>query len=487
MDGVSCDFSTQEELFKQKVIEKEKKSEEKKSVPKEICLLDQKRSLNVNIFLKQFKRPIEEILQMIKDGNNQDFGIDRLKCLKKMLPDSSEIETFKSFDGDKSKLGNAEKFFMGILNVKKYELRIDAMIFKDEFATNRDALKPQIDVLQKTIDDLRHSELLPELLNLILKVGNFLNYGSHAGNAQGFKISSLLKLTDTRANKPRMNLMHYIVEVIEKEKKELLSFPETIPDIDQACRATIDNVEGEVNVLKASITKLQNGLDKADEDIKNQFKSTVEAAFEVVKRFEESCKDIRSSETDFANYLCEDVKKFKLEEVLNIFKQFCDNINTAKKENEQFKIQEKKRLERERKKKEMEEKQKQKGEKMKTKKPSVIEPEETCIVDRLMDEIRNGFPLKKRKLSRPPSPGYTLSNEKRKVSRDLARMCVRRASLMARALSPPSGTSNSSLESITENHDRKSRSRIVGDVSTSSRKLSLFGKKRKRSLALCGN
>ena len=56
-----------------------------------------------------------------------------------------------------------------------------------------------------------------------------------------------------------------------------------------------------------------------------------QAAFEVVERFEESCKDIRSSETDFANYLCEDVKKFKLEEVLNIFKQFCDNINTAKK------------------------------------------------------------------------------------------------------------------------------------------------------------
>ena len=28
------------------------------------------------------------------------------------------------------------------------------------------------------ISDLRHSELLPELLNLILKVGNFLNYVS---------------------------------------------------------------------------------------------------------------------------------------------------------------------------------------------------------------------------------------------------------------------------------------------------------------------
>ena len=38
-----------------------------------------------------------------------------------MLVDCSsvQIETFKSFDGDKSKLGNAEKFFMGILNVNK--------------------------------------------------------------------------------------------------------------------------------------------------------------------------------------------------------------------------------------------------------------------------------------------------------------------------------------------------------------------------------
>ena len=82
----------------------------------------------------------------------------------------------------------------------------------------------------------------------------------------------------------------------------------------------------------------------------------------------------------------------------------------------------------------MEEKQKQNGGKVKTKKPSVIEPEETCIVDKLMDEIRNGFPLKKRKISRPPSPGYIMSDDKRKVSRELARKCVRRASMIARTL-----------------------------------------------------
>ena len=37
--------------------------------------------------------------------------------------------------------------------------------------------------------------------------------GGHNGDAVGFKLNSLMKLTETRANKPRMNLMHYVVMV----------------------------------------------------------------------------------------------------------------------------------------------------------------------------------------------------------------------------------------------------------------------------------
>ena len=41
----------------------------------------------------------------------------------------------------------------------------------------------------------------------------FLFQGGYGGNAVGFQMKSLLKLCDTRANKPRMNLMHYVVMV----------------------------------------------------------------------------------------------------------------------------------------------------------------------------------------------------------------------------------------------------------------------------------
>lgn len=99
--------------------------------------------------------------------------------------------------------------------------------------------------------DILKSEILPEVLQLILIIGNFLNsvsmivlsfhirdsvysvhykpqgqqsllsilffvfaiQGGYAGNAVAFKINSLLKIVDTRANKPRMNLMHFLVHV----------------------------------------------------------------------------------------------------------------------------------------------------------------------------------------------------------------------------------------------------------------------------------
>ena len=50
-------------------------------------------------------------------------------------------------------------------------------------------------------------------MHLILQAGNFLNRGAALGNAVGFQLSSLRKLSDTKANKPGITLMHYVAMV----------------------------------------------------------------------------------------------------------------------------------------------------------------------------------------------------------------------------------------------------------------------------------
>ena len=54
--------------------------------------------------------------------------------------------------------------------------------------------------------------------------------GGYAGDAQGFKVASLNKLTDTRSSQPQVTLLHYLVEEAEEEDHQLLDFVEGIGD-----------------------------------------------------------------------------------------------------------------------------------------------------------------------------------------------------------------------------------------------------------------
>ena len=54
-------------------------------------LLDNKKSMSVNIFLKQFKQNNKDIVAMIKDGDMNKIGNERLRGLQKILPDSDDV------------------------------------------------------------------------------------------------------------------------------------------------------------------------------------------------------------------------------------------------------------------------------------------------------------------------------------------------------------------------------------------------------------
>lgn len=49
---------------------------------------------------------------------------------------------------------------------------------------------------------------------------SFCSQGGYAGNAVGFKLSSLLSLADTKANKPGMNLLHFVAMVSEASPQQ---------------------------------------------------------------------------------------------------------------------------------------------------------------------------------------------------------------------------------------------------------------------------
>ena len=134
---------------------------------------------------------------------------------------------------------------------------------------------------------------------------------------------------------------------------------------------------------------------------------------------EAGVKDIRQLTIDLANYLCEDPKKFVLEDHLKVFQQFSEALLKAKEENEQFKKLE----ERKRKQEEKAAEEKARREKMGiTEEPKKVRgkvpppKEEKSVIDDLLDEVRNGFPLKKLNMRRESMAELSADHPQKTIS-----------------------------------------------------------------------
>ena len=54
-------------------------------------MLDSKTSLNINIFLKQFRASNKEVIAILVHGNTERISLEQLKVFEKLLPDRGTV------------------------------------------------------------------------------------------------------------------------------------------------------------------------------------------------------------------------------------------------------------------------------------------------------------------------------------------------------------------------------------------------------------
>lgn len=405
----ALNFSQIEELFCQASKTPVQKTEKKKST--EITLLDPKRSLNVNIFMKQFKQSHAEVAALIRDCKSTDIGTERLRGFMRILPEDEEVSMIREFNGDLEKLGNAERFYWELIKVPHYLVRLQGMIQMEEVKPAVDELKPQISMILKVSDQILSSESIREFFAYILTVGNFINMGSYAGNALGFRLNTVSKLWETRGNRPGMTLMHYLVQSAQDEELDILDFTETLGDLSKVARLSVDGLTGEVTTLRGDHTHLCKSLEDAPDDVKERFKDFVTTSDELLKDLEQSLKEVERSRVKLAQYFCEDESKFKIADCIGIFNTLCLKIADARKDNEARKKREERRRRMEAERKRVEEeraKAEAAGVTLRKKGAPLPPPSDSggCVIDRLLADIRKGdFKLRKNPVS--PAPAVT--------------------------------------------------------------------------------
>ncbi|XP_057695955.1 FH2 domain-containing protein 1 [Corythoichthys intestinalis] len=312
-----------------------------------VSILSAKRSMNIGIFLKQFKRPVTDMIKEIKAGNGLAFPPGKLRELCKLLPDDGELKNLLKFNGDQSALPDADLFMLMLVQIPGYKERLSSLVLKEEFFPFMAEMRDFIATLKAAGNELLDCDSLHSVIRLVLKTGNYMNAGGYAGSAVGFRMASLLKLVDTKANKPGMNLMHYVVMQAQKADVSLLNFPKQLAHIKAAARINQSDIEAEFDrqVRKVSAARA-NTLKQ--EDLKTQMEDFLKDADSCLDEVEVDLQELQSTSDSVAQYFCEDPSKFRLEECCSIFDSFCERFLRAVQENTAREVAEVKRRHRNR-------------------------------------------------------------------------------------------------------------------------------------------
>ncbi|KAH7731750.1 inverted formin-2 [Aphelenchoides avenae] len=238
-----------------------------------------------------------EVITHLRAGQAEDIGLERLNMLLQLLPTEEEKQTLQHYGGDKCVLGAAEQFLLDLLQVPDYKLRLEAMVFKEEF----EAI-----------------------------MGN--------GNAVGFKLNSLWKINDLRAVKGGRTLLHFIAEQVGPETADAAM--EELCHVQDAAKLPFESLRNDLKSLGERIKRLENQLNSKSDPFFEETKKFIQSANVRIVRSTETLDSIERRRIELAAYFCEPEKTFSLEECFKIFGAFLGRFNAAAKENQQRKERE---------------------------------------------------------------------------------------------------------------------------------------------------
>ncbi|XP_058787329.1 formin-like protein 4 [Vicia villosa] len=183
------------------------------NTPSQIFILEPRKSQNTAIVLRSLAVSRREILDAVLDG--QELSVETLEKLTKIAPSPEEASKIVQFSGNPNNLAEAESFLYYILKaVPTSFIRLKAMLFKSNYDSEILQLKEHLQTLDLACKELKTSSLFLKLLEAILKTGNRMNAGTSRGNAQGFNLSALTKLSDVKSTNGKTSLLHFIVEQV---------------------------------------------------------------------------------------------------------------------------------------------------------------------------------------------------------------------------------------------------------------------------------
>ncbi|XP_043695174.1 formin-like protein 18 [Telopea speciosissima] len=339
------DMSELENLFSAAVPSSERGGSGEKSKrasgPKsdKVHLIELRRAYNCEIMLSKVKMPLPDMLSAVLTLDDSVLDVDQVDNLIKFCPTKEDMELLKGYNGDKENLGKCEQFFLELMKVPRVESKLRVFSFKIQFRTQVYDLRKNLNIVNSTSEEVRGSVKLKRIMQTILQLGNALNQGTARGSAVGFRLDSLLKLTDTRARNNKITLMHYLCKVLADKLPELLDFQKDLVSLEASSKIQLKYLAEEMQAISKGLEKVEQELTASENDgpVSEIFRKTLKEFLIVAEA------DVRSLASLYAGvgrnadalalYFGEDPARCPFEQVVSTLLNFVRMFGRAHEEN----------------------------------------------------------------------------------------------------------------------------------------------------------
>ncbi|PSS08112.1 Formin-like protein [Actinidia chinensis var. chinensis] len=245
--------------------------------PEKVQLIEHRRAYNCEIMLSKVKVPLHQLTSSVLSLEDSALDVDHVDNLIKFCPTKEEMELLKGYNGEKEKLGKCEQFFLELMQVPRIESKLRVFSFKMQFRSQVSDLRNSLTVVNSTAEQIRNSAKFKRVMQTILSLGNALNQGTARGSAIGFRLDSILKLTETRARNNKMTLMHYLCKVLADKLPELLDFSKDLASLEPASKIQLKYLAEEMQAISKGLEKVVQELSMSENDgpLSEQFHKTL--------------------------------------------------------------------------------------------------------------------------------------------------------------------------------------------------------------------
>lgn len=304
-------------------------------------VLDFKSAQSLSILLGGSMKhlPYQEIKMCLLRCDTTIIGSNILQQLLLYLPPPDQLKRLQEIKQNGEELSGAEDFAATIGEIKRLSPRLHSLTFKLTMTDMVQDIKPDIVAGTAACEEVKNSKKFAKVLELILLLGNYLNTGSKNGQAYGFEIGYLTKLTNTKDYENKSTLLHYIVDTIEQKFPDALTFHEDLSHVAKAARVSLENIQKTMRQMNSSLKNLESDLNnnkipQSDDDkflgVMGPFAVDCRQQVEVLGKMQTQMENMFK---DLGEFYAFDVNKYTMEEFFSDVKTFIDLFVQAHKDN----------------------------------------------------------------------------------------------------------------------------------------------------------